>query len=1058
MAFNLSASLKSNFTTTVNSIKTTVNTVSRDFSSAANNFTSNISTSTGLSSEKVNAALLGGVAGGLLDGSRGATLGTLAGGLLGGGGANDLINQVQSKLGGLINSAEELQGLANNPLKIIERGVADLIGLTGAEDALIQSQYQELSERSAFSDFVDSGFLPSFNGNKAPASKIPNPLRDHNSFNYKISLGVLDAAEYNNPESYRSAGGFKNYIIQSSGGNLDKRYKVFDETAGQELSEDAEYYIDDIELDTVVAPNPNTRVTLGTSLSFTVTEPYSMGNFIQAIIGSAREAGYGSYNSAPFCLKFDFVGWNLDGQTDANFIQRPMFLPIQIINMDMNVTGAGATYNVKAVPMSEAGLADNINKIKTSVRATGLRCHEVLETNDASVTSAINSQIQGLERAGALAPYDRYIIAFPKDRDTLQNALRSGTITESAFTTTPEEREKQRLAAMQTITNPQLRASFSPTTITITPPNDTYAILKSFAENTDLMNQIGLSTLNEDTNAPGNSSEADAAAATNPETGLTDTQSVAVQPADKARDFQFNQNQQITSIIERVVLQTTYAAERSTEGATNGLNKWFKIDTQVFIDESPLTESQMGRRPKVYVYSVMPYEVDEAVTMTGNGRPQNTQGLRNAAVKEYNYIYSGQNEDVLNFDIKFNNAFLMTANADFGGSAGSIRDPNVGSVAATQTTADSAAAPPATSDASTTDEPGPRLELDTSVADPGGTLSNDVRRQIAEMFHDRITNMTVDMVTAEMEIHGDPFFIAQESGNYVASRADSPSITEDGTMTYHTGPVYCIVNFRTPFDYQVSGATMEFPQIVPGFSGLFNVWAVTNRFSAGKFTQTLKMIRRRGQDDAPTTGNSNFIQTNNDVATAPTTTQSDGTVGQSGVPSTDCMPAPIADDIRNLMPAVGDDVAAALTAQVRAIESSLATNFAGIAEAVQLSGPVPDLTKVIPRIASIAAGGLIGNALGGRLGAVAGAALGSKLGSSGGLNSLTGSLTSGLSGLEGGLNSAFNSLGDPNAPPYTGDDPIIRARLGLPAVNTAATQGIAATSGAATSRVRNLLG
>ena len=41
----------------------------------------------------------------------------------------------------------------------------------------------------------------------------------------------------------------------------------------------------------------------------------------------------------------------------------------------------------------------------------------------------------------------------------------------------------------------------------------------------------------------------------------------------------------------------------------------------------------------------------------------------------------------------------------------------------------------------------------------------------------------------------------------------------------------------------------------------------------------------------------------------------------------------------------------------------------------------------------------------------------------------------GLSGLSNALNKGVNSLGDPNAPPYTGDDPIIRARLGLPPVN-----------------------
>ena len=1020
MAFNLSASLKSNFTTTVNSIKTTVNTVSQDISSAANNLTSNISASTGLSSEKVNAALLGGVAGSLLGGGRGATLGTLAGGLLGGGGANDLINQVQNKLGGLIANAEELTGLANNSLKLVERGVADLAGLTGEEYALTLSQYRELSERSAYTEFADRGDRSPYDGDDSSASKIPNPLRNHNGFNYSVTLGVLSASEYNNPESYRSAGGFKNYIIQSSGGNLDKRYKVFDETAGQELSEDAEYYIDDIEIEAVVAPNPNTRVTLGTGISFSVTEPYSMGNFIQAVIGSAAAAGYNSYNSAPFCLRIDFNGWNLDGSTDANFVQRPIFLPIKFVTMDFNVSGQGSKYLVKAVPMSESGLADDVNEIRTSIRANGVLCHQVLETNDNSLTAAINSQIEGLEESGTLAPFDRYVVCFPKTRTALVDALQSRTIDESAFTTSQEEQEAQRTGAGAN--NPRLRASFNPNIVTIQQSTQTYAILKSFAENTDLMNEIGLSPINEDTNAPGNSAEADANAVVNPETGLVDTTSVAAQPATVSRDFQFNQGQQITSIIERMVMQTRYAAERSTEGATNGLNKWFRIDTQVFIDDNPVTESQMGQKPKVYVYSVVPYEVDEAITMAPNSRPANTQGLRQAAIKEYNYIYTGKNEDVLNFDINFNNAFLMTANSDLGMTAG--QDPNAGTTASTQTNTDSGATVAPSGDLKSADEAAPAVALVTRNAESAGTHSNDVRRRIAEMFHDRITNMTTDMVTADMEIMGDPYFIPQETGNYVSQQSNRPGITQDGTMTYQQGPVMCIVNFRTPFDYQIRGATMEMPQVVPGFSGLFQVWAVTNKFSRGKFTQDLKMIRRRGQDDPATTGNSNLVQVDNSVAMANTTTQSDGTVGQSGTPSTDCMPAPAADDIRNLMPAVATDVADRLAAPFKQAEQQLTESIPNLAELVEGVdfgvAAVPDLTKVIPRLDAF---GGIGAQVGGALGDAQGA---------------LGDVQGALGNLENQAKAAANKAQS--------------------AVNNAANQGIAAASSAAKSKIRGLLG
>ena len=1001
MAFNLSASLKSNLTTAVNTVKTSVSTVSQ-----------NISSATGISTQQVNSALAGGAIGGLLNGSKGAAFGALAGGLLGGS-ANSLIGQAQNKLQGLIGNAEELTGLLDNPLKIVERGIADLAGLTGEEYALTLSQYRELSERSAFSDYVDNGYMSPYEGDDSSASKIPNPLRNHNGFNYSVTLGVLSASEYNNPESYRSAGGFKNYIIQSSGGNLGKRYQVFDETGGGS-SEHAEYYIDDIEIEAVVAPNPNTRVTLGTGISFSVTEPYSMGNFIQAVIGSAAAAGYNSYNSAPFCLRIDFNGWNLDGTTDANFVQRPIFIPIKFVTMDFNVSGQGSKYLVKAVPMSESGLADDVNKIRTSIRANGVICHQVLETNDNSLTAAINSQIEALEESGTLAPYDRYIICFPKTRTALVDALQAGTVTESAFTTSPEEQEAQRTGAGAN--NPRLRASFNPNIVTIQQSTQTYAILKSFAENTDLMNEIGLSPINEDTNAPGNTPEADANAVVNPETGLVDTTSVAAQPATVSRDFQFNQGQQITSIIERMVMQTRYAAERSTEGARNGLNKWFKIDTQVFIDDNPVTESQMGQKPKVYVYSVVPYEVDEAVTMAPNSRASNTQGLRKAAIKEYNYIYTGKNEDVLNFDINFNNAFLMTANSDIGMTSG--QDPNAGTTATTQTAGDSGATVAQAGDLTTADEASPAVSLVTNSAESSGSHSNDVRRRIAEMFHDRITNMTTDMVTADMEIMGDPYFIPQETGNYVSQQSNRPGITQDGTMTYQQGPVMCVVNFRTPFDYQIKGATMEMPQIVPGFSGLFQVWAVTNKFSRGKFTQDLKMIRRRGQDDPATTGNSNLVQINNAVAMATTTTQSDGTVGQSGTPSNDCMPAPAADDVRNLMPAVGEDIAARLAAPFQQIEQQLTgaiPNLESLVQGVDFGvAAVPDLTKIIPSLDA-------------------------------------------FGGIGAQVSGAFGSI-DPGLAAAAANQARDAANQAQTALNNAANQGVAAATDAARSRIRSLLG
>ena len=926
MAFNLGASLKSSLKSSV------VNTVSQRISSAV----------PGVNSQLINSALSGGDI-------KGALLGAAQGAL-----GNQLLGGIQNKLGGLIANAEELTGILDNPLKIVERGVADLAGIVGGEYGLQLEQFRELSERSVAVDkFLDNGFMPSYKGDDSSASKIPNPLRNHNGFNYVISLGVLDPTEYNNPELYRSAGGFKNYVIQSSGGNLDKRYQVFDETGGGS-SDHAEYYIDDINLDSIVAPNPNTRLTLGTSLTFTVIEPYSMGNFVQAIIGAASDAGYAGYTQAPFCLKIDFVGWNQDGATDANFIGQPMFVPIQLINMDFNVSGQGSKYEVKAVPMSETGLSDNINKINSSVRAAGTLCHEVLETNDQSLTGSINRAIEDLEEAGALAPYDRYVVCFPKNRQLLHAALTAGNVDESAFTTSPEEQEAERRG----YTGPDdgLRSSFSPTTITVTKPSQTYAILKSFAEDTNQMNAIGTSPINQDSNAPGSSGEAEPAAATDPESGLVDPGNQATQPVDKTRELQFNQGERITDIIEKTIMQSEYAAERATAESKNGLNKWFRIDTHVYFDESPLTEATIGRRPKVYVYSVIEYEVDEAVTINNNRRASNNAGLREMAVKEYNYIYTGKNEDVLNFDINFNNAFMMAAYADLGMNTAPLRDPDGAKTTSSGNEKDSGTVHSAPADLKSADEPMGGTQQITEVANPTGTGSNDIRRKIAEVFNDKITNMTVDMITAEMEIMGDPYFIPQQTGNHVADKGSSPSIMQDGTLNALDQSVFCVVNFRTPFDYQVKGATMEFPQLVPGFSGIYQIWAVVNNFNQGKFTQTLKMIRRRGQDDEATTGASGVVQVDNSAALNKDGVQSDGTVGASAMPGTDCEPAHSQDDVRILMPAVDAKMSSDNAATQQSLEDALSSIGTGIEQGI--IGTLNEITgisdKALVAIGSVA--------------------------------------------------------------------------------------------------------
>jgi len=1038
-AFNLNAAVKSTANSAVN---TAVSTVSAKVgASVGGKIPGGLGGS--LSTNKLGAALLGGVVGGLLDGGKGAAIG----GLLG---ASGVLGVLQNKLQGLIGDAEELTGLLDNPLKIIERGAADLAGLTGEDTALQLSQYRDQLDNSAYDEFVDNAWPDPYKGNDSSASRVPNPLRNHNGVNYKISLGILSAEEYNDPGVIRTAGGFKSYIIQSGGGNLEKRYQVADEVAGNVAGNHhndgttthAEYYIDDLNIEGVIAPNPNTRVTLGTALTFNVTEPYSMGNFIQAVIGSAAESGESNYLQAPFCLRIDFVGWNLDGYSDANFVTEPIFIPIKLVNMEFNVSGQGSRYAVTAVPMAETGLDDNINKIKTSITAYGKQLHEILETNDASITAGINGQIQNLEEAGALAPYDRYIIAFPKDEAAIRNALKSKTIDEESFTTTAEKQAAEKGQHKNPDLNESNATPESLDNIVIKQSTNIFNIIKSFAENTDLMNEIGLSPVTINTNAPGNTPAVDAQAVTDDETGLVDTAAQAAQPSGAVREHQFKANEQITTIIEKLVLQTEYAMVKSTEETKNGMSKWFRIDTQVYLEESKLTEATMGRKPKVYVFSVVPYEVDEAVTAASSAKASNAAGLRAAAAKEYNYIYTGKNEDVLAFDINFNNAFQQTAFSDLGMNSGSRQDTNVGTTATVQQDMDAGATIADPKNTGSNNDPGGGTQLETKTALSPGSHSLDIRTRIAENFHDRITNLTADMITAEMSIMGDPFFIPQQTGNYTSMSKDKPSVGSDGTMIYTRGQVFCVVNFKTPFDYQVKGATMEMPQTVQNFSGLYNIWAVVNNFSKGQFTQTLKMVRRVGQDDPATEGSKSNVEVSNESSIKKGTVVSDGTVGAQNQ-GIDCIPAPANDDITKLLPAIPSDEAdklsagfkdleaAAMGAVTNAIPSEIAGVDFGLVKAL-------DLSKIIPKA----------------IGDVAFGAIAGKIGGAGGL-----AIASLASDAIGGIGVAASGGYTPTGlqASLATDQLNTNAVTASLAVNSIASTSIASVSGAATDKAKSLL-
>jgi len=139
----------------------------------------------------------------------------------------------------------------------------------------------------------------------------------------------------------------------------------------------------------------------------------------------------------------------------------------------------------------------------------------------------------------------------------------------------------------------------------------------------------------------------------------------------------------------------------------------------------------------------------------------------------------------------------------------------------------------------------------------GGAAIQSPAVQVARMFNEAIVNNETDMISMELTVLGDPYYLADSGvGNY-SSPAAAKGYTGDGSMDYQRSEVEVLVNFRTPVDYDDETGGVKFPSTggkpIGEFSGLYKVLKVANTFSSGKFVQVLSLLRRRKQDETNTT-------------------------------------------------------------------------------------------------------------------------------------------------------------------------------------------------------------
>ena len=650
---------------------------------------------------------------------------------------------------------------------------------------------------------------------------LPNPLFDYASYDYILGIGCLSSAEANNPDTTYMTGGKIELICKSANADPENRvdtpYGKFD------------FFVDDLKLDIQIGLENNLNSNV-TDISFQVTEPYSMGMFTIAMQYLAAKKGHKNWRDAPWLLTMEFRG-NTESGKILSIPKTFRAIPFNIKNINMRVKETGAIYNIEAMPTSQATLSDAASKLANDVSIAGASVLQLLQTGEKSLQVALNKRAALLVANNSAAVPDEYIITFPK---TL--ASKTPAISEDAGATTASREAINKLIGVTKGKN-------------------------GYEQNVDDVNEIGSAILNFNKANAGTPTVGAPVDTYDTESKTFFKGKLTADP--KSSDFKFNQSQDIPNAINQVIMKSVFPNKALDEKNVDskGFRKWWRIDCQKFIIPTESNLPITGVAPLVYVYRVVPYDVHASKMITVNTKGPGFYELAKQTVKEYNYIYTGKNVDIINFDIYFENGFFTSMAADFlNKGADTVTVDQVGDTSTPDPNKEIVAP------LGTGNPPEQKLgvmpgivrflKILTNTDQKGGSGPDTPAVRAARIFHDAVTrSSTSSMTTLEMEIIGDPYFIAHSGmGNWTGqSTTNSTNLLDDGSINWQNGEVDILVNFRTPIDinqatglYQFAPPTSSAPLI--SWSGLYHVTNVVCRFQKGQFKQTLKGQRRPYQE------------------------------------------------------------------------------------------------------------------------------------------------------------------------------------------------------------------
>jgi hypothetical protein len=682
-----------------------------------------------------------------------------------------------------------------------------------------------------------------------------NPLHQFSTFNTIFTLSVLTASEVNSPNTTYKVREPSHVILRSGGGATNKTTTYYEDRLGIKL----EYFIDNVNIESLVTNNSRTRSSNATAVTFDIIEPYSMGLFLQTIAIAAKEAygnEYVNYLDTPYLLTIEFIGYDDDGNPVAIQDNLTRHYPIQLTDMQFDVSQSGSQYAVEAIPWNESAFFDQIERTNSDVQITGRTVAEVLQDGPYSLSTVLNANLQRQVAEGKEVEADSIAIIFPTSISSGNNL---GTLQATQIDAASQNLDTNNQgipgAVITGFQTGVLDSGVGQNTVDPSIKNYVDNFVREQSDDFGVAAAVGLNDFGAAKIIDGFQEQGRTPMPFENKQYKNDVFDRSDITLDnELRVYSYGQNTKITKIIEDVILSSKWGQGlTSISPDANGYVDWFRVQSKVLLDSNKTQQRHSGRLARTYIYEVVPYKVHMSTIQLPTAGGPGYGPMRSSVAKEYNYIYTGENSDILNFDIRLNAAFFVGLKTDLG---------NINNEHATGATQDNARQTAVeyvqVEQGGGSENPGGLAKtgnvLSSNTSSAGGNGISNSKIAAAQQFHNLIINSDVDLLELDLDIFGDPYFMADSGmGNYNSPEA-SLFLNSDGSLDYQRSETSVLVQFRTPIDYNETGG-MYFPEdqsiAVDAFSGLYRVLSITNTISGGKFTQRLNLLRLRNQDEVP---------------------------------------------------------------------------------------------------------------------------------------------------------------------------------------------------------------